>query len=256
MTKKDDLIKKIRRDLEKSGYPLEINVMKLLMQFDWNIIPQHYYVDPDEDKGRSLDFYCVKRVEIKSPYLDALRFILLIECKKTAKNWVFFVTSKPFSEKKLLGFVEYYAKMHITSKEPGISIDEALKYSHYLNYNKVAINHYIPFKSEGQKDNLYEAIQQVLKALIDDRNYLEENYDIPTNYLCSFYFPIIVTDRQMFLYDIETDEISYADQVLYFRSGISRWLEPFLIDITTFKEAPALLKEINYEIMKIKECFQ
>jgi len=55
MTEKNDIIKQICKDLQKSGYPLEISVMKLLMQFDWKVIPQHYYVDPDESKGRTLD---------------------------------------------------------------------------------------------------------------------------------------------------------------------------------------------------------
>ena len=61
-----DLIERVRCDLQKSGFPLEIEVMKLLMRFDWRVIPQHYYVDPDEGKGRSLDFSCVKRVEVHS----------------------------------------------------------------------------------------------------------------------------------------------------------------------------------------------
>jgi len=252
--KKGDLIEQIRSDLQKSGFPLEIKVMKLLKQFDWRVIPQHYYVDPDEEKGRSLDFCCIKRVEVNSSYVDALRFIVLIECKKTKENWVFFVTRKsPLNEKMKL--IMFHPTMHIKFKKPRFPLIEAFRHSHYMNYKKVAINHYVPFKKKAEKDvkdSFYEACQQVLKALIDDRICLER-FDIPKLHLCSFYYPIIITDKPIIEYDIETDKISRKNRILYSREGISRWLEPFRIDVLRFEAAHSLLKEINDEMQKITE---
>jgi len=42
MTEKEerDLIERICCDLQKNGFPLEIEAMKLLMRFDWRVIPQ------------------------------------------------------------------------------------------------------------------------------------------------------------------------------------------------------------------------
>jgi len=255
--KKGDLIERIRSNLQKSGFTLEIKVMKLLRQFDWKDIPQHYYVDPDEEKGRSLDFYCIKRVEVHSSYVDALRFVLLIECKKTAENWVFFVTSNSLLDEKMK-LIEFLPTMHIKFKKPGFPLIEAFRHSHYMDYKKVAINHYVPFKKKSEKDgkdSFYEACQQVLKALIDDRRYFERP-EIPKPDLCSFYYPIIITDNPIFEYDIETDKISRKNRILYSREGVSRWLEPFLIDVSRFEATHNLLKEINNEMQKISEYFK
>jgi len=249
--KKGDLIERIRGDLQKSGFPLEIKVMKLLRQFDWKVIPQHYYVDPDEEKERRLDFCCIKRVEVNSSYVDALRFVLFIECKKTEENWVFFTTRKhPLNERMKL--IMFHPAMHIKLKKSGFPLIEAFKHSHYMNYKKVAINHYVPFK---KKDSFYEACQQVLKALIDDRRF-SVRFDIPKLYLCSFYYPIIITDNLIIEYDIETDRMSYKNRILYLREGVSRWLKPFLIDVSRFEVVHILLKEINDEIQKITEHFE
>jgi len=105
------------------------------------------------------------------------------------------------------------------------------------------------------KDSFYEACQQVLKALIDDRIRLER-FDIPKLYLCSFYYPIIITDNPIIEYDIETDKISRKNRILYSREGVSRWLEPFQIDVSRFEAARNLLKEINDEMQKITEYFK
>ena len=231
--------------------------MKLLKRFDWRVIPQYYYVDPDEGKGRSLDFCCIKRVEVNSSYVDALRFVLLIECKRTKENWVFFVTRKPRLNEKMK-LIMFHPTMHIKLKKPGFPLVEAFRYSHYMNYKKVAINHYVPFKKKAEKDvkdSFYEACQQVLKALIDDRIHLER-FDIPKLYLCSFYYPIIITDNPIIEYDIETDDISRRNRILYSREGVSRWLEPFRIDVSRFEAAPTLLKNINDEMQKITEYFK
>ena len=85
---------KIKKDIEKSGLPLEIDVNYILNQKGWNVRNQVSFFDQTENKHRPIDIMASKLIEVKSPGLDRLNVTLIIECKKSVKPWVFYTVPK------------------------------------------------------------------------------------------------------------------------------------------------------------------
>lgn len=91
----EDEIEFIKREIEKSGFPLEIEVSSILKEDGWEILPSSPYIDQDERKWREIDIKAYKSADIGShgksikPY--RLTLALIIECKKSEElAWVFF----------------------------------------------------------------------------------------------------------------------------------------------------------------------
>jgi hypothetical protein len=76
----------ILQDMEKKGFTLEVDVLRSLMERNWNCLPQFPYVDQQTKKIRTID-------AIASPYFGAIvdeKPKLILECKTSIKPWVFF----------------------------------------------------------------------------------------------------------------------------------------------------------------------
>ena len=82
MTAGSDLPDKILADMKKSGYPLEIKTLKILLERGLNIIPQYHYIDPTKGLSRSVDFLCVKSFGLDSQWFSSFSAHMVIECKK------------------------------------------------------------------------------------------------------------------------------------------------------------------------------
>jgi hypothetical protein len=87
----------ILKDVEESGYPLEVDVANWLIEKGWSPIPQYVYTDEKTKKMRTIDFvayYFTKSIS------DVANFPqLVIECKTTRREkqgaWVFHFTINP-----------------------------------------------------------------------------------------------------------------------------------------------------------------
>ena len=93
MTK--DEIDFIKKEIERSGFPLEIEVSSILKEDGWEVLPSSIYFDEDEKSWREIDIKAYKSADSSSqnesikPY--RLTLALIIECKKSEKfAWVFF----------------------------------------------------------------------------------------------------------------------------------------------------------------------
>lgn len=85
----------IRQEIEKSGFPLEIEVSTMLEEAGWEVRYSKLYFDFDEEKWREIDIVAERRSSEDSkghsikPYY--LNMKLAIECKKSDDTaWVFF----------------------------------------------------------------------------------------------------------------------------------------------------------------------
>jgi len=86
---------RIIRDLEESGYPLEITTSLTLESKGWDVINQGGYFDIEIPKWRTIDIIATKNVSMPEPSVyERLHITLIIECKKTRKPWVFWVRKK------------------------------------------------------------------------------------------------------------------------------------------------------------------
>jgi len=47
---KKDLKSKIFDDIQLSGYPVEIEVLRILKKFNWTVFPQYDFIDPTSNK--------------------------------------------------------------------------------------------------------------------------------------------------------------------------------------------------------------
>ncbi|MCH7964381.1 MAG: hypothetical protein IH852_10650 [Bacteroidetes bacterium] len=80
----DELLIKVEKALEQTGYPLELEIGAKLTQLGWNIFHSVDYEDPFTDTSRELDILCYKLINNR-------RIELRIACKSsTNKQFVFF----------------------------------------------------------------------------------------------------------------------------------------------------------------------
>lgn len=191
---------KIEKELRIQGFPLEIEVGLLLKRRGWKVIHQPFYVDEDSGKGRLGDLWAIKAFHSKEKY-DLIHFSLIIECKKSEKPWVFYVTEKEPLEWLAL---KYWSKT------------QRLEWAHHSHYNdKVqkenAVVSFEPFKGKNKED-IYEASMQVLKCAQYKLNNLasifkDDKFNFKNNPFFLIY-PVIVFDGHLWEYkfkDIEYD---------------------------------------------------
>jgi len=84
-----DDIEKIKRALAKTGHIFEHQIGSLFERNGWMIIPNKFYLDRDDNKGREIDLvaYRISEVRDQTAYIT----VVVIEAKQSTKNkWVFF----------------------------------------------------------------------------------------------------------------------------------------------------------------------
>src|SRR6056297_1443809 len=81
--------KKIKKNVNKTGFVFEYEVTNLLENYDWQVINSRYYMDIEYKKAREIDI-----IAYKSKQIDKIRYytVLIISCKKNEKSpfWVFY----------------------------------------------------------------------------------------------------------------------------------------------------------------------
>ena len=89
--------RKILEELEKTGYPLEVDVSDALLENGWLIVPQYVTHDQHTGKLRTLDVWAAR------PFAKAGKMArMLVECKKSIKPWVFFQSGNLWRDVTLL----------------------------------------------------------------------------------------------------------------------------------------------------------
>jgi len=81
----DRLEDQIKKQINNSGFPLEIFVSIMLKKHQWSVRPSITYYDKIIEDYRESDIIAYKKSEI-----EHISNFLVIECKKSTKNpWVF-----------------------------------------------------------------------------------------------------------------------------------------------------------------------
>jgi len=82
-------LEKISRALAKTGHIFEHQIGVLFEEKGWMIIPNKFYLDRDDNKGREIDLVAYKISEVRDQ--TAYITVVVIEAKQSTKNkWVFF----------------------------------------------------------------------------------------------------------------------------------------------------------------------
>lgn len=195
-----DLQDKIIKEIEKTGFPLELRVSHLLRERDYFVAQSLYYLDEEEEKSREIDIRALKNYTFerkcnpenpKNSYF--VRNYFFIECKKSdSKPWVFLSSPKG----------EYDGELSLLP----CSVDNTIVLSfqdydmletiHPFSTNNMRGRSYFePFKNNETGETIFRALNSAVKSTL---YYMNKNKEDSHNYDISFYYPLIIFDGKLF----------------------------------------------------------
>jgi hypothetical protein len=98
----EDLVQKIRKWLDKEGYPLEMQVARTFREIGFEVSSSEYYLDPDEKKPREIDVIATLQKTISGVLFQ---IAYTVECKLSKdKPWVCFCSTVSRHRDPEIGF--------------------------------------------------------------------------------------------------------------------------------------------------------
>ena len=235
---KDDKINIVKKDILKSGIPLEIEISSLLRRNGWFVVHQAAYLDKDREVVRNIDILAIRMHVINLKKIKSLA--LVIECKKSEKPWTFY--TQPKSSDFYVGLVtaiESLRKLFASKQDMGGlgNVQVLIEKSHFADMNiKVGTISYVPF---AQKDDFFEAREQVTKALA----YFRKQWELHLIY------PVVIFDGEIYEFDIHEKEVKIEpiEYLQFIGVEKEKTLAPCLIDVVRRTYFAEFLKLINEE---------
>ncbi|MFB0502245.1 MAG: hypothetical protein ACETWE_00225 [Candidatus Bathyarchaeia archaeon] len=237
---KNSKLERIRRDIIKSGIPLEVEVSSILQQNKWFVLNQFPYVDKIEKKVRPIDVVSFRTAERVTPIM-----VLAIECKKgTDHPWTFYTTPKMDFWAGLATLISSLRK--IAAKE--MEVWQSPK-SHLLDEDvRVATISYVPF---GKKDDFFEAVNQVLRPLFSFSELMKDSKvkNIVT-------YPVIIYDGEIYEISVGDKDLAIKpiDYLQFVAGGTPEKLQPTLVDVMRKNHFPNFLKRLDQEFHEISQA--
>ena len=285
MNPRDNEIERIKKDILESGLPLEVEISETLKQNEWTVRNQSYYLDYEEEKGRSIDILAVKRFKTRnSQIFDEVEIDLVIECKKSMKPWVFHTVGKNedrylrAGKIKELGLIPFglYVKPWLNPKIDRSIIPEKIdksyltlffeqitrlcNISHYLNqnYNQIGIIPYVAFTKKGEddgRDDLFKAKNQVIKATIFQSDCANAIIKMHNEYSIGFIYPIIVLDGKLYQYRRSGNLDVVPIQYILYRTHYHKFQKQRATDVLPEAKQFLAKTEDHYLIDVVKKDF-
>jgi len=264
---------KIKKDVENSGFPLEIQISSELEKRGWRIYHNQYYIDPDLKKPKEIDLLAVKPAlfelnDNKTFYI--MFFTLIIECKKSSKHpWVFFTRKRQthddpeftfkysanFGKEKPFRFIEEFDSYNISQ------IFDLSKLHQYRTIEK-ATNYYVAFTKPGEKISrqIFEAVNSVFLALKNEKIKQDSKFlkilEIPKIFFCIFQ-PIIILEGELFQINLEKDDFK-VERAAYIPLILNSWddnIDRVLIDVVNRKSVNDFFNLIEKDFEFLKQKF-
>ena len=274
------LEEKLIEDINKSGYPLEIEISSILDD-KWDLFNNAYYLDKNTGKEREIDIVALRTTirKGKSRILFTTQVVLVIECKKSNTHaWVFF--SRPTIYAALLSG-QYLDFVQVKTNDKSSLQNEIMTYIkgyHYDEFEKVAST-YAEYKIENlgknkkkrsQKEEIFTAVQKLKNYIIYDKEMtIKEKKDrskFINSKIIRFYFPTIVFDGKLYECTIEGLEPQLQEtnhvlihfwhpEGLFYIDVVKReHFNDFIKDIN--EEKDKIFKKINENYLKIKKSVE
>jgi hypothetical protein len=264
----DDKLDFIKKELLKSGFPLEMEVSSILRKRNYEVFKSVYFFDDDEQKAREFDIFAsLPLYEDSSIEYDLdtdwyFNPFVAIECKKSAVySWVFF-RSEP-----IVGHLDIGHSIDVLTEKVGYlkSVCGQLLtksfLSHYTNEEANIVSEhqqvkYAKLPKNGRverpvKDSIFDAISKIIKFMNYNFQTLNKFYRAdPTRNDVIFYFPIIVFDGPLYEVSYEKSlEVKASKHVIYetsYFSNLTKSLVPAYIDIVrkdAFEEVLSIIEK-------------
>lgn len=259
------LKKFLKGEIEKTGYPLEIEISSVLdLAKGWEIINTDSYFDKDEGKQRDIDIVANKYLPSTEELPVFIETSLIIECKKDDNfTWVFFTRPFKFEEHEVTG--HYTDEIQMRTRNTLVDYLREIVFKdwhlHYIESKRVAVSFdEFPIKAkkgtyEAKRKEVFTAENQ-LKKYITYMYEQECNESTPHADRIMFCFPCIVFDGTMFeaIVDKGRVELRESNHILLStqsRATYSNWDLSFLIDVVTKDYFKSFLEEVNTDVKSL-----
>lgn len=252
---------KIEEIIEKSGNNFHYKVVEFLRNNDWCVVVSPFYNDNFTDKPREIDIIAEKEFEVKDfdQWIADIKVRFFIECKYINNDTVFW-----FDNRDMSGALSKVLKDTPLEDPHSWSMTDKHRYLENIEVAKL-------FSGENGKnpDNeiMYKAITQSLNSLV---YYKQKPSIMPVdpykkhNVKALLDYPIIICNdfNHFWKYNIikkETpeqikDNFQLEVQYAYFDEKKENRNEYFLIDIVSFNQLEAFIKQIEEkDIAAIRE---
>lgn len=268
----DSKIEAIKKQILKSGFPLQMEISSILRKRGYETSNGVYFFDQDEKKAREFDIEAVLPDDaIFPPEFDIenswfFHPLVLIECKKSnVYSWIFF-RSEPIGSWFDIGH-----SIDVLTEELGYlksACGRVLSNTGFLHYYKdsmIVVSAYQQVKlgkrdrnERNGKDAILDATSKVTKFM----NYRFQNLKTffktdSTRRDILFYFPLIVFDGELYETSFgKTLKVKETQHVVYetrYLSSLTKSLVPLYIDIVRKDALEEILHIIEKEVYHVNE---
>jgi hypothetical protein len=215
------LIESVRKEIAKTGFPLEIHVLNICSRKNMGRMPNYRYIY--KDKPREIDLVAFFQDSRRPRWVRSLHArpaknlqvtltFMAIECKKSEKPWVFFSTHM-FGRMAFTYFIQYVSALDSLFKKGKSTtllerIRPRLSKNHYNDYSiPRCVTYCEPFRAPSPHSEIYEAVESVL-------SYTEHSIETSSkrmfrrgNCFTYCFYPVIVFDGFLFEARVSGDSI-------------------------------------------------
>lgn len=268
----------LKREILKTGYPLEIQVSSLLERESFIPFNTHYFFDEELRIGRDIDIFSHPPTETEMDLTDetlkvAIRIDLPIECKKsTTHAWVFYTRPK-----LSMNGIYINGQYHNTMIQPKFSTDsfnwvflEQYLVLHHKEFEHIAVA-YDEIKKEkkdkGSKSSMreiFEATNQLVKFVCYETHQIFKRIEKFPEYrarqreLVVLFLPVIVFDGDIFevtFGNLEPKLRKVSNLLLqtHYRCPSCLKVESYAIDIVQATYFNEFLRTVKANLNKTKE---
>lgn len=186
--------------LEKSGYPLEMEVAAVLYAEGFSITPSYIYTDDDSGKNREIDILATKSDKVGFSHVG-----FIIECKSTPNPWVVFKSKDASSYANTLVGLNLHTETANSAIERLRSKPSNVK---WRLQRRDDFGYGLRETSSGQNDSAYSICTSLIKA---SRSWLSSPRVASPR--VAFAFPILVVDSPVFECSLNDDHKIILNEV-------------------------------------------
>ena len=216
-TSKQIMIEKIKKEIEKSGFPLEIFVIDICSTKNTGRMPNERYIYNGKLKEMDLHafFEDIQFESNKKPQHTCSN--LIIECKKSReKPWIFF-SSPMYKDSDSLCFLKFmstYDKYFIKNQQNLLftKIYDSINKNHYKSVSIPKCISYFEAFSNTNKSQIYDGIKSVLSFMYYKMNEWNDRDFDEFDAFTDVYYPIIVLDGLLFEALINRNNINIKER--------------------------------------------
>lgn len=272
MNDENSLERRISDDITSTGFPTEIVAASLMQSKKWGVIHNPSYWDESGEVSREFDIRAYKKSSFRHAAEEyAVGVYLIVECKKSDKPWVFFVTPEEHYQYRLGELVKARTARFVVfstkdQTESLVSDDQLRDFHHYFQTGKLARTFYEPFKGQERAEHtqmIYSAVMSVVNATFVHMMAPASGRTL------HIYYPLVVFNGHMFEAEVRSTEAVDLHEASHVQLSFNYTLETpsthrtiwqgqhrFIIDFVHLDYLADFLSEIETEREQLVELLQ